>query len=166
MKNAVLAAIFLAQLALAKDIQLKLVWRDLPHSLEGQKVQITQNDQTVSSGVLIGLDSVGLTQNTRPGAVTIPRASILTIQTHKKLVRIRGRLLGTAIGCGIGVAILATVLTFTHNEGGVNTNTLNGAAAGLAAGFGALGYLAGNQSDRDRTIIQVVPEPTVPSTKN
>ena len=157
MKKAVLATIVIAQLALAKDIQLKLVWQDLPHSLEGQKVQVTQNDKSVSSGVLIGFDSGGLTLHTRPGTVTSPRAAILTIQTRKKLVRTRGRLIGTAIGGGIGVAILATVLTYTHNEGGINSDTLNGAAAGVAAGLSALGYLAGSQSDRDRTIIQIVP---------
>jgi hypothetical protein len=161
MKKALIATILTVQLAMAREIHLKLVWHDLPETLKGQKVQITQDDNTILAGVLTSFNSDGLTMKTRTGDMMIPRAKISVIQTRKKLVRTKGRVIGTAVGGGIGAVILGTVMTYNNNECGVNAGALNGAAAGVAAGLGVLGYLVGDDHDRDATVIQIVPEATI-----
>jgi uncharacterized protein YcfJ len=154
----ILFALVSASALYGKDIQVKLRWQDLPKNLEGQRIRVIQTGQKSISGVLVSIEPNQLVLETRAGKSKIARPDVATIETRKKLVQTRHRIIGTAIGAGVGVLLLATVAAYAHNEGGVNSDALVGAAGAIAAGTTALGYWAGQESDSQRTIIQLVQE--------
>ena len=142
----------------SKDTQLKLRWQDLPRTLEGQKVRIIQRDQRVISGLLDSIGPDALVLNSRSGKSSIARDTVATIEKRGKIVRSRRRFVDTAIGAGVGAVILGIAVTYTNNEGGVNSDKIVGFSGAAAAGTTALGYFAGRISDSDKTVIQIVPE--------
>jgi len=85
---------------------------------------------------------------------SVPRSMVREIRVARN-ASYKWRLIGTALGAGIGLAIAVPVLAETHNEG---SGRYDGAAVGLAGGLAALGYLAGWSADRRGDVITVVPD--------
>ena len=65
------------------------------------------------------------------------------------------RMIGTALGAGLGLAIAIPVLAETHNEGSGN---YDGAAAGLIVGLAAVGLLTGWRADHTRDVVRLLPD--------
>ena len=138
-----LLAAFLITTAEAKDTELSLKWQELPPSLVGQKVTVRQIDNTTVAGILmqIGPDSLSLQSKTKD--LIVPRAKVQRLETKPQLHRIRGRVLGTALGAGVGIVAVSIAATYKHNENGSNSKAIVGGSVGLAAATTFLGYLMG-----------------------
>jgi hypothetical protein len=158
-----MALLFPAQAAQAKDLELKVQWGDLPKSLVGQKLKVIQTNNKKVTGSLTSIEANGLVLAKRSGVITVPRADVQRIETPRHLVRTHGRIVWTAVGAGLGAVLVGVALTYANNEGGTNSDAIVGATVGAAAGATLVGYLAGRESDSDRTVILIAPEKTSPT---
>ena len=135
-----LLAILLAcwQMALAGETS--LAWRDLAPAIAGKGVSVKLTDGKSLKGKA-SVDPDSLVLETRRGRQSIPRAEVREIHVARR-TGYKWRIIGAAIGSGIGVAISVPVLAETHNEG---SGRYDAAAAGLFGGLAALGYWAGGR---------------------
>jgi len=146
-------------LAFGKQFDLKVRWQEIPKSIQGQAVRVVQTDNKVFRGLLANVESDGLVLTMKGSEKrSIPRAQVARIEMRKRGVRTKGRILGVAIGGGIGTLIASAGLTYTHNEGGRNSGAINAATVSVGAGIAVLGYLAGRDADSDKTIVTLIPE--------
>src|SRR4051812_45648240 len=101
----------------AQDIEQRSRWQDLPQSLVGQDVKVTQTDQKKVSGKVSRLDAGSLKLESRKGAVTVPRPSTSQLQFTKR-ERPRGRILGVALAAAAGIVLTGIAGVYKKNEGG------------------------------------------------
>ncbi|HEX4773038.1 MAG TPA: hypothetical protein VH351_19550 [Bryobacteraceae bacterium] len=155
-----IAGVLAAALSLhAKDNERNMRWEELSNSLSGQDVTVVQNDHQKSSGTLVQIGVDELTLRTRQANHNISRTKIERIVTRPVFHRSRGRVIGTLVGAGVGIVVLAVALTYTNNEHGSNSDAIVGTAVGITAGTTVLGYFAGREADKERTVIHVIPAP-------
>jgi len=146
-------------LAFGKQYDLKMHWQEIPKSMQGQMVRVVQTDNKSFRGLLASVEPDGLVLTMKGSERrSIPRAGVTRIEMHKRGVRTKGRILGIAIGGGLGIVIAATGLSYTNNEGGRNSGAINAATLSVGAGIAVFGYLIGRDSDSDRTIITLIPD--------
>ena len=130
-------------------------WRDLGPIVAGKDIIVVLADgkRVKGHGASIEADSLLIdthAQRRQP----VPRNMVREIRMARS-AGYKWRLIGTALGAGIGIAIAVPVLAETHNEG---SGRYDGAAIGLAGGLAALGYLAGWSADRRGDVLRVLPD--------
>ncbi len=121
--------------------------------ITGKSVVISLTDGKRVKGSAISVGSDSLVMETDQGRRSVPRSSIREIRVPRK-AGYKWRIIGMAVGAGIGSAVAVPVLTETHNEG---SGRYDGAAVGLIGGLAALGYLAGWRTDKNGDVIHILP---------
>jgi hypothetical protein len=150
-----LIAIFLAcaQLALAGETSVH--WRDLGSLLIGKDVILTLADGARVKGTAESIDAVSVVIDTKKRArQSIRRRDVRDVRVAQR-ANYKWRLIGTALGAGVGAAISVPILTETHNEG---SGKYDSAAAALVGGLAAVGLLVGWRADHARDLIRVLPD--------
>ena len=105
------------------------------------------------TGTIANLDAKGLTLNRgRKGAITIARSEIQQLSASRKKPGSTGRIVGTAVGAGIGIAILAGALAYANNEG---SDTVAAAGAAIAGLVTLAGYGIGSGFDHSTIRVEV-----------
>jgi hypothetical protein len=137
-------------------------WNEIPRSfVMGRKVEVRLADDTVLHGKVVSATPDGLRlaiSKARRGAgkyqrgeSLVPAAEITVLKVNR--TGVKGRIIGTAIGGGITVTLMGTLLAIASNEG-------TSIPAGIAAGMlvpAATGYFLGWARDRNIVTIHVVP---------
>ena len=148
-----LVAILLVSSYLAMAAETSVHWRELGPVIAGKEVSLSLTDgKRVKGRAVVEADSLVI--ETHKGRQSIPRTSVREIRIARK-AGYKWRIIGAAVGAGIGIAIAVPVLAETHNEG---SSRYDAAAAGLAGGLAALGYLAGWRADKEGDVVRVLPD--------
>lgn len=130
-------------------------WSDLDRLITGKEVVLQLQDGKKVKGSAGAVNGDAIAMRTSTGQRSVPRASLREIRLPRRGSSYKWRMIGTAIGAGVGVAAAIPVLSETHNEG---SGSYDGAAAGLIVGLAFLGYLGGWSADRSGDIIRVLPD--------
>lgn len=147
-------AILLVFACLASAGEQAVHWSDLSRILAGRDVILRLQNGKRVKGSTAAVAGDSITVRTSKGEESIDRQSIREIRLPKK-ASYKWRIIGTAIGAGVGLAASIPILTETHNEG---SGKYDGAATGLIAGLAALGFLGGWSADRNSDLIRVLPD--------
>ena len=141
--------------------ELKLRWSELPGHISGHKISLSLPDGHYVEGKVISVQSDTLEMNISKssdrkaipkGKHSFPRLSIS--QVGLKTKRIRGRIIGVSSGLAVSAGSIAAGLAMQSWSGfGV-------AVIGAGAGFAVMvvGFLIGNEHDRQLTLITVLPD--------
>jgi hypothetical protein len=129
-------------------------WSDLQRIIGGRKVilNLTDGKRVTGSTLSVGADAIVV--QTRKSRKSVPRSSIREIRLPRQ-AGYKWRVIGSAIGAGIGLAAAIPILSETHNEG---SGRYDAAAIGLIGGLAAVGYLGGWSADRHADLIRVLPD--------
>jgi hypothetical protein len=150
-------------------------WVDLSALVTGHKIATVLPDGARIEGkvrsvepdaLLVDIQKTSDRSAHPKGRAAIPSSSVSELRVIR-LGRYRGRVIGTAIGAGGGIALaylLAEGVFHFSGEGGA-TPERKAAVAGVAIGFSALGYWVGRDADRGITHIRVIPESPARSTQ-
>jgi hypothetical protein len=150
-----LVAILLACSHFAMATEASIHWRDLGPMITGKDVILSLADGKRIKGRTASVDADSLAIEMAKGRrQSVPRNLVREIRVTRKSSS-KWRVIGTALGGGIGAAIAVPVLAETHNEG---SGSYDGAAVGLVAGLAALGFLAGWSGDHGRDVIRILPD--------
>jgi hypothetical protein len=153
MKRLIAIVLACSQLALAGETSVH--WRDLGPLLVGKDVILTLADGAQVRGVAESIEAGSLIIETKTKErQSVRRTGVRDIRVARR-ASYKWRVIGTALGAGVGVAISIPVLTETHNEG---SGKYDGAAVALVGGLAAVGLLAGWRSDHARDVIRVLPD--------
>ena len=149
-----LALFSLSLLASAKEPKVIISnWDQLQTALEGRKVAALVKPERRLTGTIANLDAKGLTLNRgNKGAITIARSEIQQLSASRKKPGSTGRIVGTAVGAGIGIAILAGALAYANNEG---SDTVAAAGAAIAGLVTLAGYGIGSGFDHSTIRVEV-----------
>jgi hypothetical protein len=148
-----ISALFLlvSVVASAGNRTLQLKWNQLAPLLTGEKVVLRlENGERVKSRVA----------SVRPDGLVLKRHDQTVVRTSIRELRLmhmraRGRIIGTVAGLAGGLAI-ATAVAATHLFSG--GNGVNAAIVVAAVGLPVAGYFLGQVSDRQETLIQILPD--------
>lgn len=163
MKTAITLVLFATSLPTFLSAgELAVRWNEIPHSLvTGRKAEVRLTGNTTLHGTVVSVTLEGLRMeitkvrgqggNYKQGESIVPADQIAAIKVDR--AGTRGRIIGTAIGGGIGVAVVAGAAAVASNEG--YDYSAGAVAAGLLAPA-AVGYLVGWARDRNVTTIRVV----------
>jgi hypothetical protein len=129
-------------------------WSDLDSLIAGREVvvQLQDGKRVKGSTVRVGADSMII--ETSAGQRSIPRLIIREIRLSRR-AGYKWRIIGAAIGAGVGTAAAVPILSETHNEG---SSRFDGLAAGVIVGLATLGYLCGWSVDRSGDVLHVLPD--------
>ena len=150
-----LLAVLLALSCLASAAEQTVRWTGLAPLVLGRQVTVQLQDGKHLNGRVSAVDAHALLVQTKAGERSIDRAALREIRVPKAATSYKWRLLGVAIGGGIGAGAAIPVLSETHNEG---SGRYDGAAAGLIGGLAAAGYFAGWSVDRGGDVIRILPD--------
>jgi hypothetical protein len=147
-------ALLLAFSCLSAAREQAVHWADLSGLITGKQVAVRLVDGKRVKGraVRVTLDSVMV--DTSVGQTSIGRSSLQEIRVGRT-AGYKGRVLGTAIGVGAGVAVSVPLLRYANNEG---SSTFRGVAIGLLIATTVLGYLTGWSVDRSTDLIRILPD--------
>lgn len=150
-----LIAVLLVCSSLVMAGETSVHWSDLSRVIGGKEVVVRLAEGKQMKGSAVSIEGESLVIETGKGRrESIPRSSLREIRLSRK-VGYKWRLVGTAIGAGIGIAASLPVLRETHNEG---SSRYDAVAAGLIGGLAVLGYLAGWSADKKGELIRVLPD--------
>ena len=149
-----LALLFAASLTCGKSLTVE--WSRTPEALAGKIVRVNLKDGSVLDGDWIGVTPNSFTMRVnsttsdmvRKGTNTLARSSIgaLAFRRH----RIRGRVIGTALGWFISGGIVSAI-SRAPDASPIASVALAGAAAG--------GLLIGRSVDREMTAVVILDSP-------
>lgn len=162
MRTWVLAAVIAPGLLCAE--QLNLRWAEIPRSIvTGRKVAVHLRDGAVLRGKAMSVTPGGLQMaiSRAPkgaakygkGEFLIPAGEVATLKVNR--TGKRGRIIGSAVGGGLGAVAGGIVAGATANEGTSNPPVV----AALFTAPLAIGYLVGWAMDLKTTTIQIIAEP-------
>jgi hypothetical protein len=149
-----LFAILLACSCLAMPNEIAVHWSNLERIIGGKNVVLGLRDGKRVKGSTVSVEADSIVIQTRKARESVPRNSVREVRLPRQ-AGYKWRIIGTAIGAGVGLAIAVPVLTETHNEG---SGRYDGAAIGLVGGLAALGYLGGWSVDKSGDLIRVLPD--------
>jgi hypothetical protein len=152
MKRLVAILLVCGQIALAGTTSVH--WRDLGSLIPDKNVIVSLVNGKSVKGRTASIEPDSIVLATRGGRVPVPRQSVQEIRVARK-TSYKWRLIGVAVGGGVGAAIAIPVLAETHNEG---SGTYDAAAAGLIGGLAALGFFGGWRADHSSDVITVLPD--------
>jgi hypothetical protein len=152
MKSLIAILLSCSQLLFAADISTH--WNDLAHLIVGKTVLVGLPQGNRVKGRVVSVEAGSLTVETGGGRQSVQRESVREIRVSSRS-GYKWRLIGTAVGAGVGTAIAIPVLSETHNEGSSNYDA---AAVGIIAGLAAVGYLVGWSTDRHQDVIKLLPD--------
>jgi|SRR4051794_29346421 hypothetical protein len=152
MKSLIAILLSCCQLLFAADISAH--WNELAPLILGKTVVIGVPQGKRVKGRAVSVEAGSLTVQTGGGPQSVKRESVHEIRVSSRS-GYKWRLIGTAVGAGIGTAIAIPVLSETHNEGSSNYDA---AAVGIIAGLAAVGYLVGWSTDKHQDVIKLLPD--------
>jgi hypothetical protein len=148
-------AILLACAHLVQAGETSAHWRDLGPLIMGKDVVLTLAHGKRIKGSTESIEAESLViETSKKERQSIRRSDVRYIQVSRK-AGYRWRVIGTALGAGLGAAIAIPVLAETHNEGSAN---YDGAAAGLIVGLAVVGLLTGWHADHARDVVRLLPD--------
>lgn len=153
MKRFLAIVLAFSHLALAGETSVH--WRDVGPLIMGKDVILSLANGKRVKGNTESIEADSLVIETRKKErLSVRRSDVRDIQVARK-TGYKWRVIGTALGAGIGAAIAVPVLAETHNEGSGN---YDGAAAALIGGLAAVGLLTGLRADHAWDVIRLLPD--------
>jgi uncharacterized protein YcfJ len=150
--SAVIALFLFGSVAVsAGDRTLQLKWNQLAPLLTGEKVVVHLEGGGRVNGRVAAVQPEGLVLKGHDQKVA--RNSIRELRLMH--MRARGRIIGTVTGLLGGLAIAGGIASTHLFSGG---NGVNVAIVAAAVGLPVAGYFIGKASDRQETLIQILPD--------
>jgi hypothetical protein len=154
---------FPSQLAAESNV-IQLRWEEFEPLVSGYEVEFTLPDgarlrgdviSVVADSLMMKVEKTSDKSSYPKGRLTIPRSSISSLDMTKRTIR--GRVLGTTIGVGLGVLLGGAVVFGSCWERSCNQGAATAAGLGVGFGIGALGHFLGRRADTNVTTIRIVP---------